>query len=259
MRERLKMPELRIDHPMIASPVTVPTPQARSTELSGTFPNLLSQFVYTRTYSRWRPELGRRETWDETVDRYVAFIDEERRVPSRVLEFIHQGILKMDVLPSMRALWSAGDAARRDNTCCYNCAHVPLDSLRSFTELLYILMMGTGIGYSVEKQFIDNLPAVAPMSKQVAYHHIPDSTVGWADAFYFGLQNWFEGRRVAFDFSSIRPAGAPLLTKGGRASGPDPLMRLLDFAEETILSAAGRKLRPIEAHDIGRYDRRGDA
>lgn len=532
----------------------VPNPQAETRP--GPFPNLLSEFVFTRTYSRWLQDLGRRERWDETVDRYVDFIATERSVPRHIVREIREGIQAMDVLPSMRALWSAGDAARRDNTCMYNClgvetefitsqgvrafsdytdgdrvtvlthsgawkpavvrsygkqqlysiriargrssyavratqdhqwvlkdgrrtrdlsvgnhlhspprlvgswkyedsnptertywalgyvygdgtlvkdgegeyrysmvrlcgedkgrflgrfqelgystsspptfggdaiaytgyylktlpsieddgfenvvafvrgyldadgmknrngdwpspftgiqasgeepidfirrvfpavgayitreqdltgqetnygirpktsrfglvlgfgdsknstfsiqditestaetvwcleveddhsfvlpngivtgncAHVPLDSLRSFSELLYILMMGTGIGYSVENQFVDKLPPVAPLSSEVARHIIPDSTDGWADAFYFGLCHWFQGQQVDFDYRRIRAAGATLKTKGGRASGPDPLRRLFEFAEGTILGAAGRKLRSIEAHDI---------
>lgn len=214
------------------------------------FPNELAHFVYKRTYSRWVAEKGRRETWSETVDRYVDFISTERNIPSHVRDSIRENIYRMNVLPSMRALWSAGDAMRRDNTMGYNCSFVPLDSLKSFAELLYILMMGTGVGFSVESQFVNNLPPVAPLTGVVVDHTIPDSTDGWADAFYFGLQEWFKGNKMNFDYSLIRKAGAPLTTKGGRASGPGPLVRLFDFAEKTILGAAGRSLRPIEAHDI---------
>jgi len=174
------------------------------------FPTLLSEMVYTRTYSRWLPEEGRREQWNETVDRYVDFILSERKIPIHIGSQIRHAIRRMEVLPSMRALWSAGEAALRDNTCFYNCAFVPIDSLRSFTELLYVLMMGTGVGYSVERQFVGNLPAVAPLSSEIAEHLVLDSTVGWADAFYFGLQQWFQGKRVVFDDSQVRPAGAPL-------------------------------------------------
>jgi ribonucleoside-triphosphate reductase (thioredoxin) len=242
------MPELQP-----CSPISPLSPHPREVERApstSVFPNTLSEFIYTRTYSRWMEEKGRRERWDETVGRYVDFIATERQIPEHILRVIYDGIYGMRVLPSMRALWSAGDALRRDNTCAYNCAFVPLDSLRSYTELLYVLMMGTGIGYSVEQQFVQNLPTVGSLSKQVVPHTIPDSTPGWADAFLFGLRNWFEGHRVDFDYSRVRPAGAPLKTKGGRASGPDPLRRLFGFAEETILNAAGRKLRSIEAHDI---------
>lgn len=215
------------------------------------FPNPLSEFVYTRTYSRWIPELGRREQWSETVERYVEFIAAERKLPPQIVDQVRAAIMRMDVLPSMRALWSAGEAARRDNTTMYNCSFVPLDSLRAFAELLYILMMGTGVGFSVERQFVNNLPAVAPVSGVTKFHTVPDSTVGWADSFLYGLTQWFQGHKVEFDFSLVRKEGAPLKTKGGRASGPDPLRRLFAFAEKTILAAAGRNIHPVEAHDIG--------
>lgn len=218
---------------------------------SGGFTSALSEFVYTRTYSRWDYVQERRETWSETVDRYVDFIASERRLPTAVVTAIRTYILRMEVLPSMRALWAAGDAMRNDNTCGYNCSFVPLDSLPSFSELLYILMMGTGVGFSVERRFVDNLPVVATITGEKVSHVVPDSTVGWSDAFLFGLQHWFRGIAVDYDYSLVREEGAPLRTKGGRASGPAPLQRLLEFAQKTILAASGRKLRPIEAHDIG--------
>ena len=214
------------------------------------FPNLLSEFIYMRTYSRWLHDELRRESWNETIERYISFIKSERKIPSHVANGCRDAIMTMDVLPSMRAFWSAGPAALRDNTCFYNCAHIPIDSLKSFTELLYILMMGTGIGFSVEHQFVDNLPTVGFQTKAVVHHQIADSTEGWADALLFGLTHWFQGRRVEFDYDLIRKAGAILKTKGGRASGPEPLKALMDFCEQIILGASGRKLRPIECHDI---------
>ena len=214
------------------------------------FPNPLSQFVFTRTYPRWKEVAGRRETWEEAVNRYVDFLNGERHLPSVVVGEIRESILSMEVLPSMRALWAAGGAAKRDNTMFYNCAFIPLDSLRSFGELLYILMMGTGVGFSVEREFVSNLPEVSDLTGDAIPHVIPDSTQGWADALYFGLTNWFCGSRVEFDYSEIRLAGARLKTKGGRASGPDPLRRLLEFGEATVLNAAGRKLTSVECHDI---------
>jgi ribonucleoside-diphosphate reductase alpha chain len=217
------------------------------------FPNLLSEFIYMRTYSRWLHGESRRETWEETVDRYLDFITAHRKIPTHIIRACREAILHMGILPSMRALWSAGPAALRDNTCFYNCSFIPLDSLKSFSELLYILMCGTGIGFSVERQFVDNLPVVASPSLEAAHYQIGDSTEGWADALFFGLTNWFQGREVIFDYSLIREAGAILKMKGGRASGPDPLRRLMVFCEETILGAAGRKLRPIECHDIACY------
>ena len=151
-------------------PGIVPSPLARSLVSDDVvedpdqvvFPNALSRFVFTRTYPRWLEEEKRRETYVEAVDRYVNFLWNEREIPDHILERIRSGILRMDVLPSMRAFWSAGKAAKRDNTMFYNCAFIPLDSLKSFAELMYILMMGTGIGYSDESRFVNNLPVVAP-------------------------------------------------------------------------------------------------
>ena len=128
------------------------------------FPNALSQFVTTRSYLRWMDSEGRREDYPEAVARYVGFISKHRNIPLEILSSIQKSMLQMGVLPSMRALWSAGPAAERDNTMIYNCSFVPLDSLRSFSELLYILMMGTGVGYSVESQFVENLPEVSPVA-----------------------------------------------------------------------------------------------
>jgi len=214
------------------------------------FRNALSEFVYTRTYARWMPEEGRRETWAESVDRYLAFLQQERSLPEGLVPDLRRAMLRMEVLPSMRALWSAGEAARRDNTMFYNCSFVPLDNLKAFAELLYILMMGCGVGFSVERQFVSNLPVVgAPQGKRI-YYMVEDSTEGWANAFYEGLVYWFKGIVVKYDFSQVREAGAPLKVKGGRASGPDPLKRLLDFAQRTVLGASGRQLTSLECHDI---------
>ena len=215
------------------------------------FPNPLSQFVFTRTYPRWSDDLGRRETYVEAVDRYVGFLSAQRDIPDDILSSIRSGIIKMDVLPSMRAFWSAGAAAKRDNTMFYNCAFVGLDSLKSFSELLYILMMGTGIGYSVEKKFVGNLPFVADWNgKDSIDYVIEDSTIGWMDALYDGMTHLYKGQRVNFDYSLIRLVGARLKTKGGRASGPDPLRNLLIFVEGILEGARGRQLTTVEANDI---------
>lgn len=238
------------DSTITVTDTTAPAPFA-SDEARRAFPNLLSEFVYTRTYSRWMDEEGRRETWEETVDRYVTFLAEERpEVPRHVLASAKEAILGMRVLPSMRALWAAGDAARRDNTTLYNCSSLPIDNLRAFSEALYILMCGTGVGFSVERRFTSNLPPVGVPTGTTHVHVIEDSTEGWADALYFGMVSWFKGDAVAFDYGKVRPRGAPLKTKGGRASGPEPLQRLLDFARETVTAAAGRKLTSLECHDI---------
>jgi|TARA_R110000824_G_scaffold48399_15_gene136728 ribonucleoside-diphosphate reductase alpha chain len=230
------------------------TPSSEGVEIpsySGSvFPNPLSQFVVTRSYLRWRDEEGRRETYPEAVDRYCAFLKRNRTVPEWVLQDIKRGMVDMATLPSMRALWSAGRAAERDNTMIYNCSFIPIDSLKAFSELLYILMMGTGVGYSVERQFVSNLPPVAPRNGKVVHYNIEDSTDGWADAVFHGLTLMWKGYTVEFDYNRIRPEGARLETKGGRASGPGPLRRLLEFCQETIEAASGNKITPLEASDI---------
>ena len=214
------------------------------------FPNLLSAFVYTRTYARWMEELARRETWPETVERYVDFVFRGRDVPGGLREQAERLILSLDVLPSMRALWCAGPAMERDNVCGYNCASLPVDNLRAFSEALYILMQGTGVGFSVERTFINNLPVIAHQTGEEIDYIVGDSTEGWADAVYFGMVQFHLGRKVNFNYSHVREKGARLKTKGGRASGPEPLKRVLDFAQATCAAAAGRHLKPLEAHDI---------
>lgn len=237
--------------PSALSPVLSRTSSLVREEVTPTvFRNALSEFVYTRTYARWMPEEGRRETWAESVDRYLAFLQQERNLPEGLVDELRGAMHHMEVLPSMRALWSAGDAARRDNTMFYNCSFVPLDNLKAFSELLYILMMGCGVGFSVERQFVSNLPPVAALTEEKVYYTIEDSTEGWANAFYEGLVYWFKGVEVVYDYSRIREAGAPLKVKGGRASGPEPLQRLLDFAQHTVLGANGRQLTSLECHDI---------
>ena len=214
------------------------------------YPNPLSQFVTTRSYLRWVDSEERREDFPEAVYRYTNFLKKHRDIPKDIIAKIEGGMLSMGVLPSMRALWSAGPAAERDNTMVYNCSFIPLDSLRSFSELLYILMMGTGVGYSVEDKFVGNLPTVSPRNGQRIDYKIKDSTEGWADAFFDGLTYMWKGFSVDFDYSDIREAGTRCKTKGGRASGPDPLRRLLVFSQKLIDGASGRKLLDVEASDI---------
>lgn len=214
------------------------------------FPNLLSEFVYTRTYARWLEEEKRRESWPETVARYVDWVFQGKNVPSYLPEKARAAILNFDVLPSMRALWCAGEAMERDNTCGYNCSFLPVDNLKAFSEALYVLMQGTGVGYSVESTFVGNLPQISYPTGESVDYVIGDSTEGWADAVYFGVTAFHRGQDVKFHYDRIRPKGSRLKIKGGRASGPEPLKRVLDFARDTIAKAAGRRLKPIEAHDI---------
>ena len=213
--------------------------------------NPLSEFVFLRTYARWVPEKRRRELhWSEAVDRYVGWISSRRDVPPTVRDLIRSGMLDMDVLPSMRALWSAGDAADRDNTTVYNCAFCPIDNIRAFAEAMHILMCGTGFGFSVEREFVGNLPVVAAPTGETVRVVVGDSTEGWADALYDVLVALWRGHDVEYDVSGVRARGTILRTKGGRASGPEPLVKLFDLCQQLIRAAAGRRLRPIEVHDI---------
>ena len=214
------------------------------------FPNLLSEFVYTRTYARWLDGEKRRETWPETVSRYVGYIFKGKDVPEGLAELAEKLILNFDVLPSMRALWCAGETVDRDHVSAFNCSFLPVDNLRAFSETLYVLMNGTGVGFSVEREFVNCLPVIAHPTGDSIDYLIQDSTEGWADAVYFGMVQYHLGHKVNWNYSLIREKGARLKTKGGRASGPEPLKRVLDFAGETIANAAGRHLKPIEAHDI---------
>lgn len=221
------------------------------------FDNPASEFVYIRTYSRWIEEEKRRETWPETVDRYVNFISEEKGdlIPPKVLRKIKEKILNFEVMPSMRALWAAGPAAKADNVCMYNCAYASIRSPQSFAEALYILMCGTGDGFNVQKKFIlesKDLPIIPSMERYSTPEPftVEDSKEGWADSVKFLMQSLYEGKDVEFNYNKLRPKGARLKTMGGRSSGPGPLVTLHSFIKEVFSKAQGRKLSPLECHDI---------
>ena len=217
------------------------------------FPTALQQFQFYDKYSRYNYDLGRRETWVETVDRAVSFLHElgGDAIPSETYSEIRQYILEMKALPSMRLLAMAGPAARRSNICIYNCSAIGVDSIDAFVEALIISMSGCGVGYSVEGMFVEKFPRIVRQhNTKPELIVIEDSTEGWANALRIGLEAWFDGYDVRFDYSQIRSAGTPLKVKGGRASGPDPLRVTLDFARAKILARQGSFLRPIDAHDI---------
>jgi ribonucleoside-diphosphate reductase alpha chain len=222
-------------------------------ESSQFFPTALQQFQFFDKYSRFNYDLGRRETWVETVDRAVDYLRElsGSRLPDTTYERIAQSIREMRVMPSMRLLAMAGPAARRNNLAIYNCAYMAVDSLDAFVEALIISMSGCGVGYSVERHYVAKLPQVLPQRGLFAETHVvEDTTEGWAAALRLGLQTWFAGGDVQFDLSQVRPAGTPLRIKGGRASGPEPLRAMLAFVRSRILARQGSQLRPIDAHDI---------
>lgn len=215
--------------------------------------NPLGEFVYLRTYARWIEAEKRRETWIETVDRYISFMRENlgKTLSEEEYAEVREAILKQEIMPSMRLMQFAGDPARRCNTCAYNCTFIAPTALDDFAEIMYLSMQGCGVGFAVESQNTEQLPQIQKQtSKKVSKHIVLDSKEGWCDALTLGLKTWYEGKDIEFDFSYIRPAGARLKTMGGKASGPEPLRSLLVFSREKILKRQGRRLRPIDVHDI---------
>jgi len=210
------------------------------------------QYIHKSRYARYVPEENRRETWDETVDRYVDYFKEKfPRTKDLPFEELRAAIKNLDVMPSMRCMMTAGKALDRDNVAGYNCSYVAVDHPRVFDETMYILMCGTGVGFSVERQHISKLPEVAEEFYDVeTVIRVRDSRIGWASATRQLVGLLYAGQVPSWDLSGIRPAGSPLKTFGGRASGPSPLDDLFKFLVATFRSAAGRKLNSIECHDI---------
>lgn len=217
------------------------------------FRNELAEFVFYSTYSKWIDDKGRRETWVETVDRYIDFMKETIGAKLRPAEYkeIRGYMLSMKTLGSMRLLWSAGGAARASHVCAYNCSYVAPAKWQDFGEIMYVLMCGTGLGYSVERQTVEQLPIIKRQTgKRLATYTVGDSREGWADAFVLGLKTWASGKDIEFNYSEIRPQGARLKTMGGRASGPGPLIELIEFTRKKMFARQGRRLQPIDVHDI---------
>jgi ribonucleoside-diphosphate reductase alpha chain len=244
----------RAEHAKLRAQRPVP-PEVREAfaESDKYFPTQLQKFQFYDKYSRFNYDYGRRETWVETVNRAVDYLKElsEWKLPAEDYERIRRGILEMKVMPSMRLLAMAGPAARRNNIAIYNCSYMPVDSIDSFVEALIISMSGCGVGFSVERRYVEQFPRIKRQKgNPIKTFVVPDTSEGWADAVRVGLTAWFNGEDVVFDFSQVRPAGAPLRVKGGRASGPEPLRQMLDFARTRILARQGSFLRPIDAHDI---------
>ena len=217
------------------------------------FRNPMAEFVYYRTYAKWIPEEGRRETWIETVERYMDFMKDNVNGKLSAAEYseIKESILKQESMPSMRLLQFAGKAARKTNVCAYNCSFIAPKTFQDFAEIMYISMCGTGVGWAVESENIQALPQIQKQTgKKPIKYVVPDSKEGWADSLSLGMKTWFEGGDIEFDYSEIRPAGARLKTMGGKASGPEPLISLLTFTREKILSKQGKHLTNLDAHDI---------
>jgi ribonucleoside-diphosphate reductase alpha chain len=225
--------------------------------MSFTIENPYENFIALSRYAKWVPEENRRENWQETVDRYFSFMldhlfKEYSYEPSaKLISELKQAVLDRNVMPSMRAVMTSGPALERDHVAGYNCSFVPVDSPRSFDETMYILMCGTGVGFSVEYKYINKLPAVPEsLEKSTTVITVEDSKQGWAKAYRELLALLWSGQIPAVDVTKLRPAGARLKTMGGRSSGPQPLVNLFDFTIKIFKNAVGRNLKPIECHDL---------
>lgn len=225
--------------------------------MSNTLPTSYQKYIHTSRYARFIDDLGRRETWEETVARYFDFMENHLRknhnykLPTELRSELEGAVLSLRIMPSMRALMTAGAALERDNTAGYNCSYIPIDDVRSFDEVMYILLCGTGVGFSVERNNIQKLPVIAEeFTDSDTVIVVQDSKAGWARAFRELLAMLYGGQIPKIDVTRIRPAGARLKTMGGRASGAQPLVNLFDFTIDMFSKAAGRRLDAIEAHDL---------
>ena len=225
--------------------------------MSQTIANPYENFIALSRYAKWVEAEGRRETWGETVDRYFSFMTNHLKtnhnyIPNeKLVAELKEFVFERNVMPSMRSVMTSGAALERDNVAGYNCAFLPVDSPRSFDETMYVLMCGTGVGFSVEYKYINKLPAVPEkLEKSDTVIVVEDSKQGWAKAYRELLALLWTGHIPAIDVAKVRPAGARLKTMGGRSSGPQPLINLFDFTISKFKNASGRNLKPIECHDI---------
>lgn len=214
--------------------------------------DLYQQIIFKTRYAKWDQDFKRRENWEETVDRYIGFFQEKFEHNSEIpWERLKNGILNFEAMGSMRALMTAGKALTRDNVAGYNCAAVSVDHPHIFDETMYILMCGTGVGFSVERQFVQKMPIVAeefhPVDVEIT---VRDSRIGWATAYRQLISLLYSGQVPTWNMSRVRPAGTVLKTFGGRASGPEPLVQLFEFTVNTFKRSAGRKMTSLECHDI---------
>ena len=216
--------------------------------MSNQLPTDYQAFIHKSRYAKYHEGQGR-ESWDDTVTRFSVNVIRDMVDPETKYQ-LEQAIMGLEVMPSMRSLMTAGAAAERDNTCMYNCSYLAVDDLKSFDEAMFILLCGTGVGFSVERQSISKLPEVPELFQSETNIVVKDSKEGWAKAFRQVIALLYSGEIPTWDVSKVRPAGAPLKTFGGRASGPAPLVDLFNFTINTFKKAAGRKLSSVECHDI---------
>ncbi len=228
-----------------------------ATRLNNNLPTLYQEFIHLSRYSRWREDKGRRESWGETIDRYFNFFEEHLmemhnyKLEPKLRNKLEEAVLECKIMPSMRCLMTAGEALKRENIAGYNCSYVAVNRVQAFDEILYVLMNGTGVGFSVERQEVSQLPVVA----EEFFHsdtciQVADSKLGWAKALKELIAMLYSGQIPKWDVSGVRASGQPLKTFGGRASGPEPLVDLFKFTVEVFTGAAGRKLSSIECHDL---------
>tara|TARA_R100001079_G_scaffold100365_1_gene64801 strand:- start:265 stop:2196 length:1932 start_codon:yes stop_codon:yes gene_type:complete len=225
--------------------------------MNNMLPTPYQQFIHKSRYARWIEDEERREDWHETVYRYTNFMTNHVKdkhdfdIPKKDLSEIHDAILGLEVMPSMRAMMTSGAALERDNVCGYNCSYIPVDSPRSFDECMYILMCGTGVGFSVERSNVDKMPVVSDaMNNSETVIKVADSKPGWAKAYRELIALLYAGQIPTWDVSEVRASGERLKIMGGRASGPQPLVDLFTFTVEVFKKASGRRLFPIECHDL---------
>lgn len=218
------------------------------------FDSAYESFIFKSRYARWRDDLGRRENWDETVTRLVSYYQKRvasTETPAEIWKELYDAIYNLEVMPSMRALMAAGAALDRCDVAAYNCAYLVVDSPRAFDEAMYILMCGTGVGFSVEEKYVEQLPRISEQFESSATTiTVADSKEGWARGFRELVSLLIAGQIPQWDMSKVRPAGARLKTFGGRASGPGPLIELFEFTVRLFRDAAGRRLTSLECHDL---------
>jgi ribonucleoside-diphosphate reductase alpha chain len=230
------------------------------------FPSIYEYVIYLRTYARWLPDKGRRETWLETIERFMAFMRKQigNKLNEQEYKTLETLITRMDIMPSMRLLQCAGPAAERENMCIYNCCYIAPECFKDLVDIMYCSMNGTGVGFSVEANHVNKFPVITTVDDdkglsisnstitdaKVPVYKIVDSKEGWCDSLLKGLETWYAGQDIKFDYSAIRAKGSRLTVMGGRASGPEPLKELLDFTRTIIRGNAGKRLTPIHVHDI---------
>lgn len=226
----------------------VPAPAA---SLSLELPSTYASIIHKTRYARFVDQLGRRETWGETVNRTIHALCAGVEMDKSTFEVLESAMLQRKVMPSMRVVMTAGPALDREHMCAYNCSFLPIDSVGAFAELLYILSCGSGVGFSVERKNVEKLPSVANSIRPASWTlQVQDSGTSWAISLRSYMHALFRGEMPHVDYSLIRPEGSRLMTMGGRASGPEPLKRALEFITKKFIGAMGRKLTPIEVHDI---------